>query len=100
MPWNLKYLKALTAANVPADKARAVATSIKREINEHYALHAEQLATRGDVEQVRKEVALVQKDVADLKSELMKTIVESQRWTITAIFAAVALFAAITNIWH
>ena len=93
-------MKALTAANVPADKARAVATSIKREINEHYALHAEQLATRGDVEQVRKEVALVQKDVADLKSELMKTIVESQRWTITAIFAAVALFAAITKIWH
>ena len=66
----------------------------------HYALHAEQLATRGDVEQVRKEVALVQKDVADLKSELMKTIVESQRWTITAIFAAVALFAAIAKIWH
>ena len=66
----------------------------------HYALHAEQLATRGDVEQVRKEVALVQKDVAELKSELMKTLVESQRWKITAIFAAVALFAAVTKIWH
>ena len=30
------------------------------------ALHAEQLATRSDVKQVRKEVALVQKDVAQL----------------------------------
>ena len=96
----LEIFEALTAANVPVDKARAVATSIKRDINEHYALHAEQLATRGDVEQVRKEVALVQKDVADLKSELMKTMAESQRWTITAIFGAVAIFAAITKIWH
>ena len=69
-------------------------------MNEHYALHAEQLATRGDVEQVRKAVALVQKDVAELRAELMKTMAESQRWTITAIFGAVALFAAITKIWH
>ena len=68
----LEIFEALTAANVPVDKARAVATSIKCEINEHYALHAEPLATRGDVEQVRKEVALVQKDVAELKSELVK----------------------------
>ena len=69
-------------------------------MNEHDTLHAEQLATRSDVEQVRKEVALVQKDVAGLKSELMKTMAESQRWTITAIFGAVAIFAAITKIWH
>ena len=87
----LEIFEALTAANVPADKARTAAASIKKEINEHYALHAQQLATRGDVESVRK-------DMVEIKSDLIKAIAESQRWTITAIFAAVGIFAALSKV--
>lgn len=80
----LEIFEALTAANVPADKARTAATSIKKEINEHYALHAAQLATRGDVETVRKELA-------EAKAEIIK-------WCIATMFGSVALFATVTKL--
>jgi hypothetical protein len=30
----------------------------------------------------------------------MRAMADMQRWTITALFAAVGLFAAISKIWH
>lgn len=74
----LEVFEALTAANVPADKARTAAASIKKEINEHYALHAAQLATKTDL--------------AEAKAEIIK-------WSVGTMFGAVALFAAITKLW-
>lgn len=62
-------------------------------IDKRYELHATQLATRGDVDTVRKEMA-------EMKTELIKAIAESQRWTITAIFAAVGVFAALSKVLH
>ncbi len=79
----LEIFEALTAANVPTDKARAAAASIKKEINEHYALHAAQLATKGDL--------------AEMESRLLKAINDSQRWTITATFATIAAVAALSK---
>lgn len=75
----LEIFEALTAANVPADKARAAAASVKKEINEHYALHSAQLATRVDL--------------AETKAEIIK-------WCVGSMFTAVALFATLTKIWH
>ena len=49
------------------------------EIDKRYALHAAQLATRGDL--------------ADTKVEIIK-------WTVGSMFAAVGLFASITKLWH
>ena len=89
----LEIYHAFVKAGVSEEDAKAAVESINREIDKRYALHAQQLATRGDVESIRK-------DMAELKTELIKAIAESQRWTITSIFAAVALFAAITKIWH
>ena len=89
----LKIFEALTSANVSPEKARNAVASIKKEINEHYALHASQLATKGDIETVRK-------DMAEMESRLLRAMADMQRWTITAIIAAVGLFAAITKIWH
>ena len=89
----LEIYHAFVKAGVSEEDAKAAVESINREIDKRYALHSQQLATRGDVESIRK-------DMAELKTELIKAIAESQRWTITSIFAAVALFAAITKIWH
>ena len=86
----LEIFEALTAANVPADKARAAAASVKKEIDERYSLHATQLATRGDLADLKTSM---RSDIADFKVDVMK-------WTIGSIFGAVALFAAITKIWH
>ena len=89
----LEIFEALTAVNIPAEKARAVAASIDAAIDRRYALHERQLFTKGDGAELRK-------DMAEMETRLMKAISEMQRWTIGSVFAAVALFAAIVKIWH
>lgn len=89
----LEIYNAFVKAGVSEADAKAAVESINREIDKRYTLHSQQLSTRGDVETVRK-------DMAELKADLIKAIAESQRWTITSIFGAVALFAALTKIWH
>jgi hypothetical protein len=82
----LEIFEALTSANVSPEKARTAAASIKKEINEHYALHAAQLATKGDL--------------AEMEARLLRSMQDMQRWTITILIAAGGLFAAISKVWH
>jgi len=70
--------------------ARSVAESIDRAIDRRYELHARQLATRGDLAELGGKI---QGDLASLKTDLLK-------WSIGTMFAAVALFATITRVWH
>jgi multidrug resistance efflux pump len=91
----LELFEALTAANVPADKARAAANSINKEIDRRYALHSTQLATRGDVEQVRKEIA---EGKADLQKQLAAMQNELVKWTIGALFGGMAATTAILKL--
>ncbi len=80
----LEIYEALTAVNVPAIKAKAVAASIDKAIDRRYSLHAEQLATRSDIADVKKEMA-------EAKADIIK-------WCVASIFGAVALFAAIVKV--
>ncbi len=82
----LEIYNAFIKAGVPEVDAKAAVESINKEIDERYAMHAQQLATRGNIEMVRK-------DLAEAKFELIK-------WTIGTMFAAVGLFATITKLWH
>jgi len=81
----LEIYEAFISAGVKEDKARAAVESINREIDKRYSLHADQLATRGDVIDVRKELA-------EAKVEII-------RWTVGTMFGAVALFAAIIKLF-
>ena len=89
----LEIYSAFVKAGVSESDAKAAVESINKEIDKRYALHAQQLATRGDVEGVRK-------DMADMESRLLRAMNEMQRWALASIFAAVGLFAAITKLWH
>lgn len=80
----LEIYEALTSANVPNEKARAVAESISKEIDRRYELHARQLATRGDM--------------AEMEARLLKAINDTQRWTLGAVFAGMAVVAAIAKL--
>ena len=82
----LEIYSAFVKAGVSEADAKAAVDSINREIDKRYNLHADRLATKTDL--------------AELKTELIKAIAESQRSTITAIFAAVGLFAALSKILH
>ncbi len=89
----LEIYSALVSTGCSPDVAKAAVDSISKEIDKRYTLHSQQLATRGDVDQVRKEMA-------EMESRLMRAMADMQRWTITALFAAVGLFAAISKVWH
>jgi hypothetical protein len=100
---DLDVFEAFRAAGVPDDKARGAVEAINGLIDRRYALHAEQLATRGDVRaelrteiagvraELRSEIAGVRTEIADAKSELI-------RWCVGSIFSAVGAFAAITKL--
>jgi ribosomal protein L29 len=96
----LEIYSAFVNAGIPADAAKAAVDSISKEIDKRYALHSQQLATHGDVEQVRKEVADVKTSIAEMESRLLRAMSDMQRWTITAMFAAIGLFAAISKLIH
>jgi multidrug resistance efflux pump len=124
---DLDVFEAFRAAGVPDDKARGAVEAINGLIDRRYALHAEQLATRGDVAGVRAEiagvraeVAGVRAEVADVRAELRTEIAgvraelrseiagvrteiadaksELIRWCVGSIFSAVGAFAAITKL--
>ena len=78
MSMDLEIYRALVKINVPAEDAEAVAESINKEIDRRYNLHAQQLATKGDL--------------SEAKAEIIK-------WTIGSMFVAVGLFAGIAKLF-
>ena len=110
---DLDVFEAFRAAGVPDDKARGAVEAINGLIDRRYALHAEQLATRGDVAGVRAEIADVRaelrSEIAGVRAELRTEIAgvrteighaksELIRWCVGSIFSAVGVFAAITRL--
>ena len=93
----LEIYSAFVSAGVTPEKAKEAVDSISREIDKRYALHSQQLATRGDAEIVRKEVSELRSatkaDIAEAKFEIIK-------WTVTSVIASVGLFATVTKLWH
>lgn len=87
----LEIYEAFISAGVKDDKAKAAVESINREIDKRYKLHADQLATRGDVIEVSKEMA-------EMEGRLLKAMNEMQRWTMMSIFAGMTAVAAIIKL--
>lgn len=96
----LEIYEALTAANVPADKARAAAASVKKEIDERYSLHSQQLATRGDVEGVRREIAESRVLIADVRTQVSEVKAEMVKWFVGTIIAVGGITAALLKLMH
>ena len=91
----LEIYSAFVKAGVSESDAKAAVESINKEIDKRYAVHAQQLATRGVVELVRKRVAEAETRLTRAVTEVQKSIVDMQRWTIAAVFGGMATFAAI-----
>ena len=82
----LEIYSAFVKAGVSESDAKVVVESIIEEIDKRYALHAQQLVTKGDL--------------AELESRLLCAMNEMQPWALASIFAAVGSFATITKLWH
>jgi multidrug resistance efflux pump len=82
----LEIDNAFVKAGISETDAKAAVDSISKEIDKRYSLHAQQLATRGDVEKVGK-------DMAEMEARLLRAMSEMQRWTLTTMFAAIGALA-------
>ena len=82
----LEIYNAVVKARVAEADAKVAVDSIDRPIDNRCNLHSDKLSTKTDL--------------AELKAVLTKAIAESQRWTITAIFASIGPFAVFCKILH
>lgn len=81
----LEIYDALQSAGVSAEKAKSAVESVNKAIDQRYNLHAQQLATRGDVEQVR----------GDLKAKMAKTEANLIKWLIGTALVTISTIAAL-----
>ncbi|KAF1048224.1 hypothetical protein [Xylophilus sp.] len=93
----LEIYNAFIKAGVSETDAKAVVESLNREIDRRYNLHAQQLATRGDLQEVRGDLQELR---GSLEARLAQTQAELIKWTIGTMFVAVGLFATLTKLWH
>ena len=82
----LEIYSAFVKAGVSEADAKAAVESINRELDRRFSLHAQQLATKGDL--------------SEMESRLLRALNDMQRWTLGTIFAGVAVLAVITKLWH
>ena len=68
----LEIYNAFVKAGVPEADAKAAVESINKEIDKRYSLHSVQLATKSGL--------------AEMKTELIKALAESQRWNTATVF--------------
>ena len=104
----LAIYKVFRDAGIEEDKAQAIATTIwkaqeqnvesrqfanKADIEHHYAVHSKELATKGDIEQLRLETKA---DIERVRLEIEKSKNETVKWIIGSMvaIAAAALAAA------
>ncbi|MCL2075770.1 MAG: hypothetical protein FWH15_04925 [Betaproteobacteria bacterium] len=87
---NFTFSDALQEIGISKEKAQAMAELLGKEINQNidsrYTIHSRMLATQGDIEKLRA-------DMANAKVEIIK-------WNLGAIFAAVTLAVAIIKIFN
>ena len=89
----LEIYSAFVKAGVSEAEAKAAVESINKEIDKRYSLHSAQLATRGDVESVKKYMA-------EMENRLLRAMNDMQRWPVGAVIASGGLLAAVYKIWN
>jgi SOS-response transcriptional repressor LexA len=62
---SLELYSALQEAGVKQETARRVADAVDEAIDKRYAIHAKELATRGDIEVTRREIEVVRRETAE-----------------------------------
>ncbi|RRD56076.1 hypothetical protein EII20_12625 [Comamonadaceae bacterium OH2545_COT-014] len=72
-----------------------MAAAIDAAIDRRYELHAKQLATRGDIEAVRKEIGEMR---GDMKAEIAKAQAEIIKWCMGTIFGSAGMTIAIVKL--
>jgi len=87
------FFEALQAAGVPDDRAKATVEALNQNIDNRYAVHARELATRGDVEKVRVDVEKVRTEIEKIRAEVIKIEANLIKWLVgVGIGAVITLY--------
>jgi hypothetical protein len=93
--FNVALLEALLSAGVSHDRARAVVDLFDKSVDERYSLHAQILATKGDVAEIQAKMAetrgQLEARVAQVEARIDSTKAELVKWMLAAITAQTAL---------
>ena len=93
----LKFYDELKAADVPDKQARAQAEAMRNAFAAYDASRMQDLATKGDVQEVRLEIEKVRSDMREMEARLQKEMRESEirllKWQIGGWVALAAIMA-------
>jgi len=105
--FNFALLNALLSIGVQPDRAREVVELFDRSVDERYGLHAQVIATKRDVAELK---TLLARDIAALDSKLVQGLAECNsrvaeakvdlvKWLLGALTAQTALIAGIVKLF-
>ena len=84
----LEYFEKLKSAGVSESQAKVQVEAMQGVINSYDMATRKELATKGDIQNVRNEIQDVRNEIAETKHEILK-------WMVTAMIAQTALLVGI-----
>ena len=90
MNMSLDMYTAFREGGLDEPHAKAVVSAITKVIDSRYEHHADHLATKGDLAELK----------ADLRTEMANMKVDIVRWNVVTMFGAVGMIAAVMKFLH
>jgi UPF0288 family protein (methanogenesis marker protein 3) len=86
---------AIREAGIDEKPAKNLAVAINKAFEQHYAAHSQQLATKGDTEQLRLEIEKVRAEIEKSRSETARIEANIIKWIVGSAIAMTAIMATI-----
>jgi hypothetical protein len=91
----LGYFEKLKAAGVPEAQAKVQVEVMQDVIKGYDAASRQELATKGDIQDVRNEIQDVRNEIQDVRNEIQNTKHEILKWVIGVAIGQAALIIAV-----
>ena len=92
----LAIYEAFRDAGIDEKPAKAIAETINKAMEYHYAVHSQQLATKGDTEHLRLEIERVRGEVEKVRGEIEKSKNDIIKWIVASVIAGIGVAAVVT----
>ena len=91
----LEYFEKLKSAGVSESQAKVQVEAMQGVINSYDMATRKELATKGDIQDVRNEIQDVRNEIQHVRNEIAETKHEILKWMVTAMIAQTALLVGI-----
>ena len=91
----LEYFEKLISAGVPENQAKVQVEAMQGVIKTYDEASRKDLATKGDIHDVRKEIQDLRNEIQNVRNEIAETKHEILKWMVTAMIAQTALLVGI-----